>query len=722
MSEVTEADAVKRGDDVTEIVTAHFDRVDGVGSPANGTPWLLLKAKDSKPADMDADGDTDADDAKTADAFERNAGGEMSDKAKAAFARNAKKDADVTIDADEVDVESADDSDDDDVEKSDSAEADEIEREMTGAAKATAYCGDPECAECVKAELVPLKVATTIASGVTKAQLKAADRKKMPKSSFAYVDAKGEKHLPVHDEAHVRAALSRFGQQDFSNPPNGTTAADAKAAAARKIKTAAGEHGIKLDDDSDVGQAAKGAVQDALGGTKAPEAAGVIDGSQSGVAGPATAGAKDAPTTVPDDRHASGTPGVVAQLRGGESAYTVPAEQRLGMTNPGPTSGQTALGKQEMAVAALVGTMTKLEEHRRAQKDGGYMSILGPTADQSAQPGSMPWESYDSATLDQVAQALASCCNALDCLSTREQIEAVAGDSGDMQDSWDLDCAADALECAMGIVARLAYAEGAEAQKSTTDSVVEKAYRRLRASDEKALRDAHAAITNVLAEHDRAESAAADAGQKEPSEGDTIQMELTKEELAEAITQASTAAVTKALEERDKADRKAAKQAKKAAKQEARKNANNGGDITVQQMQDGVNGEHDADDVQAAGAATRPEFVNKSEESDEVAKAMAEQLEAVTKSVESLGEQFQKFAKRPRTGGPVLDGQPRGVFPAAEQRMQDLSKGSDADDTGQLIKSLEEKYEQTSDALAKQDLGYRLTQLRLKQAHEQGRI
>ena len=728
-------------EDITEITTLDATKVAGVQQPANRMPFILLKAKGS---DHDADGDVDAEDKQTGAAFERNAGASLSDEAKEKFAQNAKrkkakasKDADVTIEADEVDVEDADD---EDAEKSStdrSAEADEIKELVTGTAKASSYCGDPECEECVKAELVPLIVATAHASGVSKATLRAADRKKMSASSFAYVDPDGGKHLPIHDEGHVQAALGRFGQQDFSGAEDPDAA---KRKAAQKIKRAAGKLGVEVDEKSDVAQAAKreadaaekGEVQDQLQGTRMPEEGGYLGPARSGVAGPVTGDPKPLAAST-------------SFQAGGASSYEIPAEQRLadsgpaaGVPNP-PRAGTVWLDRdgdgvkltaKSMAVASLVATMQQVEQQRRAAKDGGYLSVLGPTADQASAPGSMPWETYDAATLDQVATVLAACCNAIDAIATREQIEALNGDQGDYQDAWDLDAAADSLQYAMGVVARLAYTEGAEAAKSEEGSeqnphlgAVEKTYRRLRATDEKALRDAHAAISNVLAEHDRK---VADAGQDDNSnEEDKIQMELTKSEFSQAIV----AGVQEIL----KAERKAAKKADKKAAKRAAKNANNNGDITAQQLKDGVNGETDADDVKSVMAAQNPKYVNKSgEESgageqqhDPALKSIEDQLKAVTESVGHLGEQVQKIAKRPRQGGPVLDGQARGTFPAAEARTAEVSKGS-GDEQDQLIKSLEETFERAQENGARadiiSDLGNQLTHARLVREHLAGRI
>ena len=42
--------------------------------------------------------------------------------------------------------------------------------------------------------------------------LNATKRANLPNSAFAYVDSKGHRRLPIHDEAHVRNALARFNQ------------------------------------------------------------------------------------------------------------------------------------------------------------------------------------------------------------------------------------------------------------------------------------------------------------------------------------------------------------------------------------------------------------------------------------------------------------------------------------------------------------------------------
>lgn len=49
------------------------------------------------------------------------------------------------------------------------------------------------------------------------AKLDAGRRRKLRDSDFAYVDPRGRRRLPIHDESHVRNALSRFNQVIFED-------------------------------------------------------------------------------------------------------------------------------------------------------------------------------------------------------------------------------------------------------------------------------------------------------------------------------------------------------------------------------------------------------------------------------------------------------------------------------------------------------------------------
>lgn len=69
------------------------------------------------------------------------------------------------------------------------------------------------------------------------AKLGADDRANLPDSAFAYVDSRGRRRLPIHDEAHVRNALARFNQVRFESD-------DARERARMRLLKAAKKYGI----------------------------------------------------------------------------------------------------------------------------------------------------------------------------------------------------------------------------------------------------------------------------------------------------------------------------------------------------------------------------------------------------------------------------------------------------------------------------------------------
>lgn len=71
------------------------------------------------------------------------------------------------------------------------------------------------------------------------------DRERLRDSQFAYIDKRGEGHLPINDESHVRNAIARFNQTEFESMA-------AKERARRKILSAAEKHGIEVDKDDKI--------------------------------------------------------------------------------------------------------------------------------------------------------------------------------------------------------------------------------------------------------------------------------------------------------------------------------------------------------------------------------------------------------------------------------------------------------------------------------------
>jgi hypothetical protein len=79
------------------------------------------------------------------------------------------------------------------------------------------------------------------------AELTAKQRDKLTKRDFAYVDKDGGEHLPIHDEEHVRNAISRWNQTHFESKA-------AKEEARKKVLHAAKRFGIDVAEDDKIHQ------------------------------------------------------------------------------------------------------------------------------------------------------------------------------------------------------------------------------------------------------------------------------------------------------------------------------------------------------------------------------------------------------------------------------------------------------------------------------------
>ena len=77
------------------------------------------------------------------------------------------------------------------------------------------------------------------------AELDTKKREGLRSNQFAYVDREGGEHLPINDESHIRNAMARWNQTEFES-------AAAKERARKKIVSAAGRHGIEIDQESAV--------------------------------------------------------------------------------------------------------------------------------------------------------------------------------------------------------------------------------------------------------------------------------------------------------------------------------------------------------------------------------------------------------------------------------------------------------------------------------------
>lgn len=651
-------------DDIEELVELDAEKVSAVTNPANGTPFLLLKAADGDPEDPHAE-DTesaeadqieatmtkgeDGQDAGMEEEYESEAGAHTSD--------------------------------------TKSPEADHILDVVTKAVDA--FCGLSDCDVCKE------RFASLPDDVAEKAKLNAKARHALPDKDFAYIDSKGGRHLPIPDASHVRNALARFDQTHFES-------AAAKRKARRAILARAKALGVKVSPDDNAAKMSPGVPAYA---TATPVEAGHISRTgRSGLAGPETDG------LIEVDVDPSFWPG-------GKSTYNVPADAR-----------QDVYTDQRNEITENVPAGVGLRDSRpSAFKEGeivvdviektDWLSVVrGETTDDdesATTPGSPAWEDYDASTLDKVAQGLAECARAVARIQQREAVEAVSGNPDDWFDAYELSCAGDAINYALGFVARLAYHEAAAGDG------VQKAGR----SAESELHVC-AALSNVTALF--GVGANPIAGSTGTTSQEDIDMQITKEELTEMVTSAAKDAVAKPIKNATKAARSATKAAERAAKR-ARKAqrtaekamppnaANNGGNVSAEDERAGVNGEHDAADVNAVpdGGKVRGEYLNK-----ETSKGKNKAFKAMADELSQMRELVTKMASRPRAGGPVLDGVPRGVFPAAEQRLENAAKGVGDSD----VERLEKAMEATGDPVRRAELSQELTYTRLRKAHEDGLI
>ena len=92
----------------------------------------------------------------------------------------------------------------------------------------------------------------------------------------------------------------------------------------------------------------------------------------------------------------------------------------------------------------------------------------------------------------------------------------------------------------------------------------------------------------------------------------------------------------------------------------------------------------DANDVDSVGGSVRGEYINKEKGSKK-----DKTLKALAKSAEQTNALLQKMASRPRSGGPVLDGQARGAFPANEARLSEpVTKAAEDPEVERLTKAV----------------------------------
>lgn len=594
-------------DEITELEELGAEKVSGVGAPANGTPWLLLKAQDVK-----ADPESPHTESEEADEAEE----EMT-----------------------------------------KAEADEIETLLTKA-RFAGFCGTDDCGVC-KERFGPLHEQI-----LEKAKLKAKDRRALPKSAFAIPSKAPESgSYPIHDESHARNALARSS----GKPEEGKV----RAAVHRRYPAMGAKKSTGVPDFS----------------TKVPlveedRSKWQLPSGKSGLGGPSTNGIRD----DHDDP---------AFTMGGEPSYVVMAEGQE-YNNPKPPKPMDRPG--EVSPVSVPAARKSWDIEIVEKENWVAMDTPKVVKDDDSKVGGPAWQSMDSASCDSVARGLAEAKVALEAIRTREVTEAVSGDPSEWFDAYQLNCAMEDVCNALSLVASLAYREAADgaAQTKMSDSATK----------------AVSASNNLLAKMLGEGNNPANIGTDTSKEGIDMAT-ITKEELDAYIAKASSKAAKNAVKSFKKAqDKKDKKKAKKMPPFMMEKNANNHGDITEQEMERKVKNGGDSNNVGVVGHGVNSQYRNKKgKKQDKAMKSVENKLA----SVETL---LAKMAGRPRTGGPVLDGQPRGAYPASEGRtVETVTKGAEGE-----ITRLEKSLAETNDPISRDQISRELTLARLRKGHEEGLI
>jgi hypothetical protein len=483
--------------------------------------------------------------------------------------------------------------------------------------------------------------------------------------------------------------LQAHKMSGVGSPANGTPFLLLKSVA--KSDSAEGE----AQEEEMTGDTKKGAVQDSLGGTRSPEEAGHTTATgDSGARGPVVTGTK-APAATDDSSYALG----------GATTSVIPDENKVTTATANGNTDAAGIVNKAVAVASLIEAMDVLDEQRAAIKDGVTIQVDGVTA--------------PTVPLTEVASTLASCARTVEEYLLCERVEAAVNPS-ESSDVWAMEDAMYSLQSAFKLVANIAFLESLE-----DDGNVTKAGKVLSAKNVAALEAAHKHLTSVI---DGAKDKASDSASETTAKKEILTMaDVTKTELAESIV-AGVQAAYKAEREAEKAElaEKAEKleEAKKLVAEDAEKGnvsggnnsggtqSNNGGEISEAAIK--PTKETDADDVNAVKEGEDGEVVKSDDKPDKFTKQVETQLEALTKGLAAVEQLVTKIAKRPRPGGPSLDGQ---VRPAAEGRMSDATK-SEGDEIEKLTKALDE----AKDPMAKSHAALELTRARLVHAHETGQL
>jgi hypothetical protein len=546
------------------------------------------------------------------------------------------------------------------------AEADEIEALLTKAESA-GFCGMETCEVC-KDHFGPLH------GELLKRRLSAADRRAIPKGNFAIPEkAPGPGSYPVTDRKHGVAAVRLL----HNAPPDEQKRIKAKVHA--KFPD------IDIKKELELLQKSPGVPDESV---QTPKYKGDFGTGQSGLAGPVTAGHVRSNSSPSFDV-------------GGESPYIIPDEAKV--TNNPPFEKRPRREAEPVQSAAHqegVGKSWEFEVVDGVVKQN-WMSLDNAVSMAPQSPQEPSVDAANTLVLDRIVCAY---------MALKEAMAAQKADPDGMSDPLDAQV----------------WAHLEDVCATLKNALIDQAL------DIAGIDAAMLKAESLLTKLGGADTTAGNGART--SEEENIMTTVTKEDLASFINESSGAAAVVAVKAALKAERKAEKakmkakmKGKKPPFMQAEKNANNGGDITQQQEEAGVNGRHPANDINSIpnGGHVDGQYVNK-EKNGKKDKALKE-VEGLLKSQgEKLGEMQElvtKIARRPRSGGPVLDGASRGAFPASEGRQNEaVAKGAGDPEIERLEKEIElVKVRPGADNAARlSDLQQQITYQRLYNAEAHG--
>lgn len=295
-------------------------------------------------------------------------------------------------------------------------------------------------------------------------------------------------------------------------------------------------------------------------------------------------------------------------------------------------------------------------------------------------PGSPEWEAADSANLTQAATTLAHVRQRLELAADRESAEVAAGHTDDFNDVWDLQDAMSALDCATAIVARLSFAESAEADGAPVTKAA------LSPQNRAALLAVHQTITGLVGDQPREEVTEVTKSEVEQMLDEKL-ADVTKAIAALAPAKPEEAAETAATDD----------VAKETGDEPAAEVVTPEADVAKEEKEEPAPAPDSAEVLKSAAA--------------EVFKAafepVAEVLKGMGDVVGKLEERLAVVEKQPMPGGPLLGGAPRPADAGRNQGGSDLPA-----ELMEVAKALAD----ATDPQERADLHMKLSQIRLRAA------